>query len=198
MNRQINIRRLLCSLNKIRVISLGLWCLLQPWSSFAQDDANPALAQHLFPRPHAFAVLTPQFKALNTGPLSFTTHLYLDFADTTLVEEVNSDFDVAERANTVGLDPFNTTLGSAFSYSFNHSWGALTPFGRFEWVHEFDTTVDNWLNNSNERDYFNLGFSISARFGDDQSQAAFLSYERVFGSDDEDDYSLTGGLRFEF
>ena len=114
-----------------------------------------------------------------------------------------------------GLNSFTSSLGGRISYQFDSAWGAMEPELKVRWVHEFENEqfahTGRVLQQSAmgarssvqldpsvpEQDYFNLGLGVSAQFG--EGSAAFLSYEKVFGKkDSESDYTVTGGVRFDF
>ena len=111
----------------------------------------------------------------------------------------------------VSFKSLTSTVGGHLSYSVDHNWGVLVPFGRIEWVHEFGDDVNSAQTRAFDQsslgslsadpggidnDYFNFGLGVSAQFG--SGKAAFLSYEQVFGKEDAEQYSITGGVRFEF
>lgn len=153
----------------------------------------------------------------SAGAFSLTPSLYFDYTDVDMagLGGADSGLAVADDSlfdeNDQRFKSLTSTLGGQMAYSMNQEWGVLVPFGRIEWVHEFEDDVrsytsqlldqsgSNVLSGSledSDRDYFNLGLGVSAQFG--SGRAAFLSYEQVFGKEDADQYSITGGVRFEF
>lgn len=128
------------------------------------------------------------------GPFTITPSLNLDY--TADRETALTDDD--------GAPSLSSSLGGQMSYRLDHGWGELEPHVRLRWIHEFDddrplAAFDADRPAAEDQDYLNLGLGVSARFRD--GGAAFLSYEQVFGKrdvTDDDDYTVTGGVRFDF
>ena len=155
-----------------------------------------------------------------SGPFTITPRLQLDYTSVDIQEPRytlggRTGFATADSQNPSHLSSLRSSLGGQISYPIEQDWGRFEPHVQLRWVHEFEDKADAHRSRQlrqeataapfalspsvPEQDYFNLGLGVSARFG--AGSAAFLSYEKVFGkkdSDDASDYTVTGGLRFEF
>jgi uncharacterized protein with beta-barrel porin domain len=104
-----------------------------------------------------------------------------------------------------------SVLGMEASYAVSHSFGVLVPQGRVGWVHEFENDSEQYSavyvddpnqnlllasTNSPDRDYFELGLSLSAVLRN--GTQAFVSYDTLLGLDDVTDHVFTVGARMEF
>lgn len=154
-----------------------------------------------------------------SGPFTITPRLQFDYTSVDIQEPRyalggRTGFASADSQNPSSLSSLRSSLGGQISYPIEQDWGHVEPHVQLRWVHEFEDEADAHLGRRlrqeaaapfalspsvPEQDYFNLGLGVSARFG--AGSAAFLSYEKVFGKKDDDaasDYTVTGGLRFEF
>jgi outer membrane autotransporter protein len=108
-------------------------------------------------------------------------------------------------------ESLTSNLGGGASYALKQSWGVLLPQVSLEWVHEFENDgqqIDGFFpadinqqgftieTKDPDRDYFNARLGVSAQFAEGRS--GFISYEKVFGYDDVDYYSVQAGVRLEF
>ncbi|MEE9252114.1 MAG: autotransporter outer membrane beta-barrel domain-containing protein [Thermodesulfobacteriota bacterium] len=111
------------------------------------------------------------------------------------------------------IESLTTALGGRASYAISTQWGVLLPQLMFEWEHEYqddsrivtanfaadptpsDDTLIKIRTDSPDRDFFNLGFGLSAVFP--RGVSSFIYYETVLGLDDIVAHFITGGLRIE-
>lgn len=109
------------------------------------------------------------------------------------------------------LDSRTATLGLRFSYASSRDWGVLLPYGRVEWVKEFEDDPQlirtRFVNDPNRNGitivtdgqddgYGNAAIGFTGVFSDGRS--AFLQYERRFAQENIERSTLTLGGRFEF
>lgn len=156
-----------------------------------------------------------------TGAFSITPIGRLNYIDndvdgfTERMSDPNADGGaMAVSVNSNSYTSFTSRLGVEISRAFSQSWGVLVPSLRFDWVHEFDNdqqqvpgrfigdteTADGTrflvVTNKPDRDYFDLGLSVSSQFAEGRS--AFLSYNALVGFDDVTYNAINAGVRFEF
>ncbi|WP_446812098.1 autotransporter domain-containing protein [Methylomonas sp. 2BW1-5-20] len=107
---------------------------------------------------------------------------------------------------------FLSNLGTQVSYALSTPWGVITPAVRMEWEHQY--LNDNRLiqmrlaeaapgqgnfviqTGDPDRDYFNLGGSVSATLANGGS--GFVRYETRLGQANIADHILEAGLRMTF
>lgn len=109
------------------------------------------------------------------------------------------------------LDSRTGTLGMRFGYASSRDWGVLLPYGRVEWVKEFEDDAQvittRFVNDPNRNGisivtdaqddgYGNVALGFTGVFANGRS--AFLQYERRFAQESIDRSTLTLGGRFEF
>lgn len=110
------------------------------------------------------------------------------------------------------MKSFVTSLGGQMSKAFSMPWGILTPGIRFEWDHQYknnDRAITAQFlgaptglgtfaiaTASPDRNYFNLGGSVSATFAEGRS--AFLRYETRLGQQDISNHIVELGVRVPF
>lgn len=163
-----------------------------------------------------------------SGPFTITPSVNFDYLNITTDPQTTRGLGIEGVSNSAIFAPtelrsLTSALGGQMSYHFERPWGLLVPHVQLQWVYELDNgavtdrTAPNaaWTDQSArldsgsatslsaspsgipDNDYFNLGLGVSAQFK--EGGAAFLSYEKVFGKQDvQADYTVTGGVRFEF
>jgi uncharacterized protein with beta-barrel porin domain len=104
-----------------------------------------------------------------------------------------------------------SVVGMQLSYAVSRSFGVVVPQGQVGWVHEYDNDSQRYsavyINDPNQnqllartntpdRDYFELGLSLSAVLRN--GTQAFVSYDTLLGFDDVTDHVFTVGARLEF
>lgn len=110
------------------------------------------------------------------------------------------------------MKSFITSLGGQMNKSFSMPWGILTPGVRFEWEHQYKNNARainaqflgapaglgtfSIATASPDRNYFNLGGSVSATFSEGRS--AFLRYETRLGQQDISNHIVELGVRVPF
>ena len=110
------------------------------------------------------------------------------------------------------MKSFVTSLGGQMSKAFSMPWGILTPGIRFEWDHQYKNNARainaqflgaptglgtfSIATASPDRNYFNLGGSISTTFAEGLS--AFLRYETRLGQQDISNHIVELGVRVPF
>lgn len=125
-------------------------------------------------------------------------------------ERGNSGFEMATGVQRV--DSFVSDLGTQLSYALSLPWGVVTPSLRVEWEHQYlndDRQIRMRLadaaaglshfaiqTGSPDRDYINLGGSISATLPNHGS--GFLRYETRLGQSDISQHIVEAGVRFQF
>ena len=132
----------------------------------------------------------------------------------------NTDIDSYSESGALGLNldvdsqewtSFTSAIGVRASYTKSTSWGVVVPQGRLGWVHEFDNDSERFtavysndpgknklinITDDPDRDYFELGFSVSAVFSG--GVQAFFDYETLLGLDEVTDHAFTLGVRAEY
>lgn len=118
---------------------------------------------------------------------------------------------LAIRVDRRELDSRTGTLGLRVGYSSSRSWGVLLPYGRLEWVHEFEDevplTIARFVNDptgtpitfsgeAQDEGYGNVALGFTAVFA--QGRSAFVQYERRYAQDNFSRQTFTVGGRFEF
>jgi uncharacterized protein YhjY with autotransporter beta-barrel domain len=116
----------------------------------------------------------------------------------------------AVRIQDQTVESLTTAFGAQASYVIHTRWGGLSPLVRAEWEHEFKgnsrivsaTPVSlpgillTAQTDAPDRDYFNLGVGVTARF--ERGVSAFVHFEESLGRSNFTNHSFTGGIRFEF
>ena len=108
-------------------------------------------------------------------------------------QEFDRDVIKASVSKFVGDHEFKIGADEEMVSAVNANWNGGARLSNIDALDTLDTPTESAAG----RDYFNLGLGVSAQFND--GGAAFLSYEKVFGkSNTSADYTVTGGVRFEF
>lgn len=110
------------------------------------------------------------------------------------------------------IQSLTSTIGTQISRAFGMPWGVLSPGARFEWVHQYKNDdrgiqarfanaapgTGNFVirTDSPDRDYFNLGGSLTATLP--EGRAGFLRYETRLGQAHISDHTVELGLRIPF
>lgn len=108
------------------------------------------------------------------------------------------------------VDSMRTTLGTWLSYAISTPYGVVTPMMRAEWQHEYLNNsrmltlvqadslnrVSQLQTNSPDRDFFNLGFGLTATLP--HGVSGFFFYETMVGNSYTTVHSFNGGIRMEF
>lgn len=115
------------------------------------------------------------------------------------------------QVDSQNIESLLGTIGGQVSWAVSQDWGVLLPTITVEYEHEFDddprTVSARFLNdptNTNffvltdepDRNYFNVGFGLSAILTG--GKTAYIFYEGVFGLSEIDQHSISAGMRFEF
>lgn len=104
-------------------------------------------------------------------------------------------------------------IGVQLSHAFSHGGGVIVPTLRLTWVHEFENdqqlvagrfiadvqpngTPFFVVTSNPDRDYVDLGLSISGQFANGRS--AFLAYNTLLGYSDLTYNAVNAGVRLEF
>ena len=106
----------------------------------------------------------------------------------------------------------NTRVGGQINYAWSLPWAILSPGIRFEWVHQFNDDVReiharfldaqpgtgffSIRTDNPDRDFFNLGGSLSATFPG--GQAVYFRYETRLGHRDISNHTLELGVKIPF
>jgi outer membrane lipase/esterase len=106
---------------------------------------------------------------------------------------------------------FTSHVGAQISRAFSYSGGVILPQIRLDWIHEFENDqkqvgarfindINNTpffvLTNNPDRDYFDLGLSVSAQFA--HGRSAFLEYDTLLGFENVNYHAVNAGVRLEF
>lgn len=128
-------------------------------------------------------------------------------------------FGLALDIDDQNIKSLSTNLGARASYAFTTGIGAVTPYARFDWQHEYENDTSairgSFINGGQgsvpgasaandiliplddpDRDFFNLSLGVASVFPNGIS--AFVDYLTVLGLDDITLHQFVGGVRFEF
>ncbi|MGD8429343.1 MAG: autotransporter outer membrane beta-barrel domain-containing protein [Ectothiorhodospiraceae bacterium] len=143
--------------------------------------------------------------------LTISPELRLDY--------LNADIDSYRESGAQGLvlqvddqtiESFTSALGVQASFTTSHSFGALIPQARVEWIHEFSNDgrrietqyVNDPRNNvlalqteDPDRNYALIGLGVSAVF--QSGMQAFINYETLQGLKNIESHLITAGIRLE-
>lgn len=144
------------------------------------------------------------------GPVTVGPRLGLAFRRTTLesysesgITSVNLEYDDQDETS------FTTSLGAQASYAASTGFGVLVPQVNADWVHEFANDAEEveahfvdppfpqieYKTDRGDRDYFNLGASLTAVLQNGLSP--FASYSAQVGNSLETIHAIAIGLRVE-
>jgi len=154
----------------------------------------------------------------NRNGWTLTPQVGLDYArvSTDGFTETMSDPDAPGGGWAVTLDDSDQTwltlsLGGKATYTWNTSWGVLTPYAGLDWLHEFkddsravtgtlalDRTSSRFVIESNDpdRDYFRLNLGATAVFKGGIS--AYIDYTTTLANDHWQSDILNLGFHLEF
>lgn len=148
-----------------------------------------------------------------TGGVSATLD-YLDASIDGFTETISGGAPGFGMGLTVGdqdVKSLRSTVGAQISKAISTENGVVAPFGRFDWIHEFDndsrTIIASFASDSitseafqlttdnPDTNYFRLGGGLSTVFAG--GLQAFFSLDTVLGLDKTSYYSFTAGIRKE-
>jgi outer membrane autotransporter protein len=125
-------------------------------------------------------------------------------------------FGLALSIDDQDIESVSSIVGTQASYAINSSVGVWSPYVKFDWQHEYqddatelkasfanagsnpDVVAQNSIViplDSPDRDFFNLGFGLSATFA--HGFSAFVDYATVLALEDLTVHQIVGGLRIE-
>jgi len=145
------------------------------------------------------------------GAFTLGPHAQLDYVDTDVdgyAESGGAGF--AAAFGDQSIESTQSVIGVHLSYAASTSWGVLVPYGRLDWVHEFQDKARSiptsfvqspgnpFVTRTDKatRDFGRITLGISALWAG--GWAAFADYQNEFAQEDQTEHRLSIGLRREF
>lgn len=153
------------------------------------------------------------------GRLSYHKTKIDDYKEHQSGNNKDPGFGMALKIDDQSIKSLSTNLGARASYAFTTGIGALTPYARFDWQHEYENDTSairgSFVNggqgsvpgagaandiliplNNPDRNFYNLSLGVASVFP--HGISAFVDYLTVLGLDDVTIHQFAGGVRFEF
>lgn len=161
-------------------------------------------------------------KGFDFGPYGRLNYYYTkidDYKEKLSGNNKDPGFGLALEIEDQNIKSLSTNLGARASYAFTTGMGAVTPYARFDWQHEYENDTaairGSFVNGGQgsipgaaaandiliplddpDRDFFNLSLGVASVFP--HGISAFVDYLTVLGLDDITLHQFAGGVRFEF